>query len=305
MTTAQQEVAVIEQGVFPDMPMNEYLALPALSSGLCHTILSASPLHAWTESWLSPNRKREDSSVMDIGTYAHALLLERGTDALVVIEADDWRTKAAKEKRDQAHAEGKLPILAHKVEEVETMVREARGFINGDATHDPSEIAGVFGRGKPELTITWTEGDAPCKIRPDWLTDDRSILLHYKTTKVSVQPESFSRTAINMGYDVAMAFYARPFWAGTHHLILAQEQTAPYACKIFGLSNAQSEIAIRKVERALNTWAACMKSGRWPAYDGRVHYIEPTPWQMEQALQNGDIDGLGYDAEIAGEGVQA
>ena len=276
-----------------DISMAEYLAIPAFSSGLAHTILSASPLHAWTKSWLNPNREREESKTADIGTVAHAALLEGNFDFVVWIDRNDypgekggipvgWTTKAIKEARDATYAEGKTPILTDDKAAIDAMVAAAKSYIAG------SEIAGVFDSGKAEQTITWQEGDILCKSRPDWLSDN--YLLHYKTTKGSVNPQTFSRLATNSGYDLAMMFYLRGLEAvlpdsQAQHYLLAQEQSEPYACKLFDLSGPLADVAAHKAGRAINAWASCMKSGKWPAYDGSVHSIELAPWDLAKEEQ--------------------
>ena len=111
----------MKQGIH-QLTMQEYLALDALSSGVAHTLLTESPAHAR----FAQMSERTASKEADIGTYAHAMLLEDGHSGLAIIEADDWRTKAAKESRDEARAQGRLPILARKVPEVEAMVKAAR-----------------------------------------------------------------------------------------------------------------------------------------------------------------------------------
>ena len=300
--------AEVLAGIYPDMSMAGYLAVRAFSSGMAHRILTQSPAHAWVDSPWNPNRKDESSKAANIGTIAHDVLLEGGTGLLECIDPNDypskstgyipdgWTNKDIRAARDAAIAEGKIPLFPCDIDAVIEMVESAKAYI---AT---SELAGVFDTGAPEQTVVWQDGATLCKARPDWLNAD--VCLHLKTTKRSVCPPAFERMAINMGYDVSLAFYARGI-DRERHLILALEQEPPYACKLFGLSSAQADISARKVERAINTWAACMKAGKFPAYDGSVHYIEPTNWQMERALQDGDIDGLGYDPDIAGEGVQA
>lgn len=258
--------------------MAEYLALPALSSGVAHTILSASPLHARFEQ----QNERVASSEMDIGTYAHAMLLEGGADALVVCPFDDWRKNEAKAMRDEARAGGKLPILQGKIAPVEAMVVAAHDYL------DASEIAGVFKSGKPEQSIVWRDGQTLCKARPDWLNDE--IMLHYKTT-TNVNPRAFSRIASNMGYDVALMFYMRGLDAvlpdnNVQHYILAQETAAPYACKLFDLTAARAGVAEIQVERAIKTWQRCVDTGHFPAYDGSIHSIDLQPWELAQAEED-------------------
>ena len=192
---------------------------------------------------------------------------------------------------------GLIPVLPWDMHEIRSMVASAREFING------SEIAGVFDSGKPEQSVIWDENGVLCKARPDWLNEE--ICLHVKTTKRSVNPDTFERLIVNMGYDISLGFYALGI-EGPRQVILAIEQDPPYACKLYGLSRAQMDITLSRVHRAINAWRGCAKAGTWPAYTGEIYYIEPSSWQMERALQDGDIDGLGYEPDIANEqGVQA
>lgn len=277
----------MKTGIHEKIPMADYLASTALSSGMCHTLLTQSPFHAWHDSALNPNLERENSKTADIGVYAHAMLLEGGLDKLVIVEADDWRTKAAREQRDEAYASGKLPILGCKVDEVAEMREAAYAYIH------ESEIAGVFDHGKPELTMVWQEGDIMCRARPDWLTDDRSILLHYKTTAGSVSPTSFSRTITNSGYAQAVQFYYRGLGTlepetlrKTRHIIFCQDQARPFACALYELAPSLETIASSQIDRAIETWKQCVARQKWPAYEGRVIAIEAKPWEIAQAEED-------------------
>lgn len=265
------------------MNMQEYLRLPALSSGICHTLLTRSPFHAWFESAFNANRPFDASAAADIGTYAHACLLEGSFDALVICPFDDWRKKEAQAMRDDARAAGKTPILERKVSEVRAMVDAARAFVAD------SELSGVFDTGAPEQTLRWQEGDTPCKARPDWLTEDHSILLHVKTTQGSAEPNAWIRNQmIPMGYDVAAAFYERGLYATPGNkdaptsVFLVIEQNAPYGCSLVGLSEQLAELSAAKVGRAIALWQQCAASNRWPSYPNRIAYAEAPAWTLNE-----------------------
>lgn len=273
-------MTTLEPGAHAGVSMADYLALRMFSSGMAHRILTASPLHCWLDSAFNPGREDDASKASDIGTYAHACLLEGGMANLCVIDAPDWRTKAAKEARDAARLAGQLPILAHKQGEVGAMVHAAQEYIEG------SDLSGIFKEGLPEQTIVFEIDGVPCKARPD-LFANKWAMLHYKTTTGSVNPATFERICAGSGYDIAMAFYARACDSfndadSVEHYILAQEQESPYACKLFGLAPAAWAIAHNKVTRAIGAWSACVSVNRFPAYDGSIYYIEPTSWQMAQ-----------------------
>src|SRR5262245_46871486 len=90
---------------------------PSLSTSIAHTLLTRSPLHAWTEHPRLGNKRPAPTVEMDDGTIIHGLLLESGPQ-LDVIKADNYRTKAAQELRDAARDAGRVPVLEHKLHEM-------------------------------------------------------------------------------------------------------------------------------------------------------------------------------------------
>lgn len=275
------------------MSMIEYLSLKAVSSGLCHRILDKSPFHARLESPWNDSRTQSNSGTADIGTYAHAMLLEGGISSLVVIDAEDWRTKAAKEARDQAYADGKTPILQKKVASVEAMVAAAKEYISR------SELAGIFDTGAAEQTLIFNQGDILCKARADWLTADYGICLSYKTTAGSANPDSWIRTQLPQ-YDMATVFYERAVMEAcntdtTAVVHLVQEQEFPYCCSLIGLDPAYRDLASNRLDSAIATWASCVATGKWPAYPTRICWAEPKGWQVMQAEERAANDALTND----------
>ena len=269
---------------------------PSLSSSIASILLNQSPLHAWmAHPKLNPKYQREGDSRFDLGSAAHMLLLERRTDNIVVVDANDWRTKAAKELRDAAQAEGKFAILAHKYLEVERMVKAARQFM------EATELALMLTDGFPERTVLWQEGDIWCKCRPDMLSMDQDVILDYKTTE-SAAPDVFSRQISRMDYDLQAEFYLRGLNATVMDgepekrafVFLVQEIHAPYACSLVALSNAYRAIGQAKVKRALGMWSKCMAEDRWPGYRPDVLYAEPKPWDLAIGEE---LDAVASDSE--------
>lgn len=289
----------MKPGTYPGLPMAEYLAVKAFSSGLGQRILAQSPLHAWTESPWNPARKRDDSNTADIGTYAHACLLEGGHDALCVVEADDWRTKAAKDARDSARTAGLLPILTHKVAEVDSMVTAAKDYIAS------SELAGIFAEGQAETTLVWEHAGLLCKARPDWLNADRSICLSYKTTAGSAQPDAWIRTQLP-GYDIGIVFYEQGVRSAfkverTRVVTLVQEQKPPFSCSLIGLAPAWQALAESKMVQAMMAWSRCLADGKFPAYTSKICWAEPRDWMLsemeDRELQEVSEHGIEYKPE--------
>lgn len=277
------------------IPMAEYLAdpceRPSLTASVANCLLTRSPAHArMMHPRLYPGFERDDESRFDLGSAAHALLLEGDASAIEFIAANDWRTNAAKEARDAARAAGKLPVLNKYEGSLRKMVEVAKEAIA------QSEFAGIWQHGRPEQTIIWQEDGVTCRCRPDFMRKDRTILLDYKTSE-SAEPGFFIRQIPRIGYDVSAAFYLRGVEAlGQYegatqdeaghrypvYVFLAQEIEPPFACSLVALGEAYKAIADAKVEKAIALWRDCLKRDRWPAYDLRLHYAEPTSWQLAE-----------------------
>jgi hypothetical protein len=250
---------------------------PSLSSSAAFKLITRSPRHVYATHPRFQGERGDDSSIADIGSVAHDLLLG-GEGKIAELDFPDWRTNASKEARDRARADGLTPILSHRMPTVRAMVEAAREFV---AT---SEIAGAFDSGAAEQTVIWREGESWCRCRPDWLND--RIALHVKTTDASARPEPFIRGIMqNMGYGFATRFYDRGLKAvGRHvsHVLLVIEQNFPHACSLISLTPAKSAVEDARVERAIRLWAQCMATNTWPGYDNRIHYAEPTGWELAE-----------------------
>lgn len=294
-------------GIFSDIPFSVYLAdpcpLPSLSSGGAHTILSQSPAHCWADHPRNPKRIPGDESTdMDIGSIAHELFLEGSEARAVVVDPRDytgsrggvpkgWTNDAIRAVRDQARAEGKIPILVKDMERVRAMLSVARAYV------EASQIADVFKKGEAEATVIACEGDLWLRARPDWITHDRKFTVHYKTTPGSAEPNGFIRGRLfSLGYDVSIAFYERAIAAACgappDSCILLQETKPPYACSLIGLDPTLHDIAERKVDLALRIWADCRKRGQWHAYPSQICFAEPKPWQIAEAEERDLLDPL-------------
>lgn len=270
------------------MPADEYHAdpcpTPSLSSSIAKVLVTQSPLHAEVlHPRLNPDHVHKESPRFDIGSAAHALLLEGDESIICVVAADDWRKKETHEKRDEARAAGKLPILEKDYRDLSEMVTVAKSFIAG------SELAGIFETGMAEQTILWQEPGIWCRARLDWLSTDQRIILDYKTCS-NAAPDAFQRQIGLMHYDLQAAFYKRGLEAvggpdDTVYILLAQEVDPPYSCSLHTLSPSFVAIANDKVRQAIEIWQECMTTGEWPTYTNRICRAEPPNWMLNQFME--------------------
>lgn len=256
---------------------------PALSNSLIKPLLQQSPYHAGLQHpKLNPDRTVENGKAFDLGTAAHALLLE-GADRCRVIEADDYRTKAAREDRDLAYADGVTPLLRAQYDAAKVMVERAREYL------EHTEFAGVLSRGKPEQSFFWQELGIWLKARADFLTDERDLILDYKST--GLPPARWKRAIPEQGYDTQSLLYPRGLSVlghpGCRFVFLVQETCEPYACWLVESSESMRELASMKVARAIRTWGECLRQQRFPSYPTTVQHAEAPAWAMveEESMQ--------------------
>lgn len=262
---------------------------PSLSSSVARTLLAYSPEHArYQHPRLNPDYAPGESEIFDLGTAAHAYLLE-GEMGFEIIDAADWRTKAAREARDAARLLGKTPILAHRWDGVKAMVDLIMERLS-DFEGEPRP----FTKGQPEQTLIWQDGGVWCRARLDWLHSDHRTVDDLKTVSGSANPETWGRSLWGMGYDVQAAFYLRGvkavFGTDAQFRFVVAEHEPPYALSVCALDPAGLELADRKVRRAINLWRACLEDGHWPGYATHTCTIDLPPWEeakvMEQEMRD-------------------
>lgn len=251
---------------------------PSLSASIAHRLLTQSPAHARAaHPRLNPAYVREEEQKFDIGTAAHAWLLE-GRDAVAVCEFPDWRSNAAKEQRDLARAADQIPLLGKHYDELMAMCNAVSGQL------DALEVAPrPFSDGKPEQTLVWSEGDVPCRARLDWLRDDLTTIDDLKTTSRSANPESWTRSTLwSIGAHVQAAFYLRGLRAVTgsdaEFRWVVVETAPPYALSVVSLAPQALAVADDQVSVAIRLWRECLETDVWPGYPTRTCYAEMPAW---------------------------
>lgn len=276
-----------------DIPAEQYHAdpcdRPSLSASMAAILCTQSPAHARAaHPRLNPNYTRTEEAKYDTGTAAHALLLQ-GIDHAQVLDFPDWRTNAAKEARDLARADGRIPMLAAQWDDVQAMVAATRSQLDLIDAQPP-----LFTDGKPEQTLVWEEDGVTCRARLDWLRDDQEAIDDFKTTSRSANPEGWTRSTLyNIGADIQVAMYLRGLQAVTDKITdknpefryCIQETYPPYALSVVSLGPAALELANAKVDYALGVWKRCLEADEWPAYPTRVCFAEPPAWLESQWLE--------------------
>lgn len=276
--------------------INDPAPEPSLNASIAHTLLTATPAHARMQHpRLTTQQEREESSRLDLGTIAHEILLEGDSSRVEVIDAEDWRKKETKDRRDEARAVGKLPILKADHETVLEMVKVAETYIHA------SEVAADFKAAIPEQTLIWQEADIWLRCRPDKATPDWRVVFDYKTCAGTAHPAVWAKTSmVRYGYDLQAAINLRGVAAlglakKTTFVFLVQEIEPPYALSIVSLAPSWITLATDKLRVAMSLWKGCMRKNEWPGYPSRVAYVDaPAYAQGEWDACLPDIDAADF-----------
>ena len=252
---------------------------PSLSASIAKILISHSPMHARAaHPKLNPHAVSDENEIFDIGTAAHSLLLE-GIDVMVEVPYDDWRTKAAKEMREEIRRSGKIPILSKLANAVGNMAGLARKFLR------ESELDTQIEDFAPEHTVVWKDDGIFLKARFDLLHRTKPLIIDYKTTD-DANPWSFARQIVGLNYEFQVAHYCdalraiRQLERDPTFIFLVQERSYPYACSLVGADPSIVMLGHDKMVRARALWRECVSSNDWPAYSKSIFWAESPAWAL-------------------------
>jgi exodeoxyribonuclease VIII len=245
--------------------------------------IAKSPLHYWAR-YLDPNRVwPEPTPAMRLGTalHTHVLELDQWDNQIAVAPGDiNRRTKEGKEQwaAFEAAAKRKTVITA---DEAETVMAMGRSIMRHPGA---AMLLGL--QGKAETTHMWTDATygVECKCRPDWLTDDGSIMVDLKTTR-DASPRGFRQSIASFRYWVQAGWYMHGVQAATgkrpdQFIFICVESTAPYACAVYAADAEMIERGYEQAMKDLGTLATCRAADSWPSYSDQIETISLPGWMQ-------------------------
>lgn len=270
---------------------------PSLSSGIAKLLVTQSPAHAWRAHPRYGAGPDEPSLAADLGTICHALTLGRGRQ-IEVIDAEDWRTKAAKDARDAARSVGKVPCLRRVYSEALDAVASAQNLLR-----ELEDAEAGIEAGDVEVVAIWRDGPTWCRAMADIAPAGSRYLYDLKFTGRIAEPLAYART-LAAEYAIQAAFYPRGFAAieggGEREMVFVVVETeAPFSAVPFALAPDLLEMAREQVDHALRVWRRCQERDEWPGYPTTINYVEAPPWLAAQWRQRMEIEAFRARVAIA------
>lgn len=273
-------------GVY-DIPLDDYLADPVPGGSLSRSGVTAllPPSCPAKYRW-DRDHPPESTRAFDVGHAAHKLVLGVGPE-LRVVEADDWRTKAARAERAAAYADGAVPLLAEDHDCVVAMAEALLRHPLASALFDPDH-------GTPEQSLFWQDAATGVTLRArlDWLPhprDGRLIVPDYKTC-ANASPATLSKAVHNYRYHGQGAWYVDGIKAlgladDPAFLLVFQEKTPPYLVTVAELDTIALAAGRYENRKAIDLYAECVATDTWPGYSDDIELICLPPWAENAYLQ--------------------
>lgn len=260
--------------------------VPSLSQSIASVLLKQSPLHAWSCHPKLGGIRSKPTAATDDGTVLHKLLLGKGA-SVEVLNFDNYRTKEAQKKRDEAIEAGRVPYLQAKYDAL--LEAHTKILANLAALDTPISFTG-----ESEVAGTWEEesigGPVQCRCRLDHVFFDRGVIYDVKKAE-SAHPKAVGRSMMSYGYHIQDAAYRsflehlKPEFAGRVEMVfIFIEIEPPYAVNASVIGGAERNIGAQLWRKAVDLWNYCLKSNRWPGYSNRVGVLQAPPWALNEDL---------------------
>jgi hypothetical protein len=278
-----------QTAICPDVSPSAYHRDPckaiSLSASIAIKLVTECPIKAWEAHPRLGNEPSKPNRQMELGTMCHSRCSGVQSD-IVVIDAKDYRTKAAQQARDDARHAGKIPILI-----------DEQGLADeiADAAIETCKAAGINLSGHWERVIMWDDDGVQCRGMLDHIDLDAPYILDLKTC-TNANPADLGKKIVDEGYDIQAAAYIRaaekirPDLAGRiPFLFCFVETTGKHLASIVQPDESMLHLGRMRWKRAKRIWRKCLETNEWPGWPGGIQTVYPTNYQIQEAQMDLDI----------------
>ena len=268
-----------QPGIYPNVPFDEYLALPYLNNS---AIKMATRSMAHVKATLD-GKMGIETKATQFGSLVHTMVLEPDNfDKLYIVDPgpSKFLTSTGKESANYRNTKSfKEWAEEHAVAAGKTLIDEedlarAKACRDKVAAHPIAQTL-LGGDGQREVTIIWDEDDLLCKARCDYLGDWITDL------KTTADASAFEKSMGRYDYDVQAAFYRRGVGAvmnGERKNVgfVAVESVEPHEVRAAPMMSQDLDDKDAVISRHLDSVRRCQLSGVWPGYES------PEFWQAHR-----------------------
>ena len=241
--------------------------------------------------YMLTNELIKQTKAMADGTAVHAFFLERDKfNSDFVVKPADMRlnTKVGKEWA-QEH-QSKIIIdseLGNNLFEMEKSFMDSPAKLIYDI------------KGQTELSYFWDDfGTIKGKCRPDWISDDGSIVVDVKTT-TDASPYGFQKSIANWGYHLQLGWYLRGLrklgLPVKEFIFIAIEKTPPFCVGVYSADQNMIDFAMKELDQLIPEIQTAMVSNEFPDYTPEITSIGLPPWMTDKKEEPD------YDPNLHGE----
>lgn len=287
--------------------------LPSLSASIAHMLTSKSAAHAYEAHPKLGGRPFEPSSEMDFGSLCHAVLIGAGGERIKTVRAatdlhtgsgakkqlrymageafTDWKMGAAQDARDEIRAAGNIPVLQRDIDAAQTLAIAARRQFK------PEWLIASPEQHRREAVLLWHETarngmSVPCRAKLDLLSVERGLIEDLKCPD-SAHPKKVAKHVETYGSHVQYAAYVSALGAIVPALVgrvryswVFCETSRPYCVLRRHPAGSLRQLGEALWLTAVNRWAECLDSDRWPGYDDEDRGIEASHFAMQELIES-------------------
>lgn len=282
----------LKPGIYYDVPSEVYHSdpceRPSLSASIAHTLVSRSARHAWRQHPRLGGKPKRRTREMDQGTICHAIKLGIGKEFEVLPDDPEtgkpyfeFRKNAAKAYRDEIEGRGKIALLQKQVDEARELI---------DAVDPELRALGIEFTGRSEVMVVWDEtterGElVRCRSSLDHLILSDGIIYDLKFVH-SAHVKACQSHVYGFGGDIQATAYERgvvanhPELAGRIRFTFVFVETDTAIVTPITLAGSMRYVGESRWRRAVNRWADCCATGKWPPYVTAPHAVEAPTWAI-------------------------
>lgn len=273
---------------------------PSISASMAVTLMEHCPLKLWSGCYLNPDYEREEKTTWDLGTAGHLALLEPSEWAArtVIIDAADYKKPANQDLRDAAYLAGKTPLLPKHVDQIMGL----RKSVLADPIAGPAFATGTGREFEQTIICRDRKTGVYLKCRPDVRAADWSWVADLKTT-TNANPRALKAKAFDDGWAQRAEWYMDVIEGATgirpaEFFFIVPEVKPPHivtVCRFkpeLGDKPAALQWASMMNRKAIDVFAECVATNRWPGYTDRVVDLEYPNWaeyRLQERCDAGDF----------------